>query len=511
MTTDIGNWAQSHYGFYVDRQYVSGRWDLSPGPIRLAAYHGDILRHCFTPNGTGRLPYDTIAWCEPAKSGKSAIAGLVAEYAALHLDSNSQVVMASNKQNQAASLMFKSLTDSIDLNPHLPSVEGGKYEVVFRNGNTVRAIPSNSKGEAGARWTLALFDELWGYIHTDATRLWAEFKTDPTRLHSVKMAVGYGGYSGESDLWQEQLDIGLKGEPVLSHIVNPDGEPACWANGRHFTFWSHTPRQPWQTNEWIESQRKSLRPAEFARMILCEFAEGQGNFCEQEAWEALIDTEHKPLPPGSPQPVYVGLDLATAPGGDDAAVIGVYSDDNRVKVAWHRVWKGKTRRERLKLTETVGPYLLRQADQYKIAGLWFDPYQAYTLAELLQKHKMRCFPVQQTHGSRGPKDTALYEMTANRELVLYDHPDLRSAASGAYAKELGNGLIFLQKAGRAKIDLLVALANCADEARRKPGKAKVITIYTDGGRYVGNDEKPPDGISVFDWDRAQRKDAWLTR
>ena len=39
--------------------------------------------------------------------------------------------------------------------------------------------------------------------------------------------------------------------------------------------------------------------------------------------------------------------------------------------------------------------------------------------------------------------------------------------AGASAKELGNGLIFLKKAsGRARIDLLVALSNCADEAQR---------------------------------------------
>ncbi len=73
--------------------------------------------------------------------------------------------------------------------------------------------------------------------------------------------------------------------------------------------------------------------------------------------------------------------------------------------------------------------------------------------------------MQQTHGSRGPKDTALLEMVNNRQLILYDAPELRQMTAGADAKELGNGLVFLKKAsGRAKIDLLVALSNCADEA-----------------------------------------------
>ena len=116
--------------------------------------------------------------------------GLVAEYMALHGDRNSTIIMAFNKQDQATSIMFRSLTDSIEYNPHLPNVEPGRYEVSFRNGNTVKAIASNSRGEAGARFSLALFDELWGYIHTDAERLWTEYKTNPTRLNSVRMVPG---------------------------------------------------------------------------------------------------------------------------------------------------------------------------------------------------------------------------------------------------------------------------------------------------------------------------------
>ena len=103
------------------------------------------MRHLFTANGSGRLPYDVIAWCEPAKSGKSAIAGLVAQFMALHGESNSVVVMASNKQTQASSIMYRSLTDSLGMNPAFRNMEMGNLSCEFDNGNTVRAIPSNSR------------------------------------------------------------------------------------------------------------------------------------------------------------------------------------------------------------------------------------------------------------------------------------------------------------------------------------------------------------------------------
>ena len=224
--TNITDWSQSKYGFYVDRFYRSGKWHIEPGPIKLAQYHSDILKVCFTPDNLGRLPFDIIAMCEPAKSGKSALAGLIAEYVALHGDVNSSIIMASNKKDQASSLMFKSLTDSLDLNPHLSTIPN-RLDVTFRNGSIVRAIPSNSRGEAGARFSLALFDELWAYNREDSQRLWSEFKTDPTRLNSLKFAVGYGGYQGESDLWQDLLNSGYGGQPVpeLSHITNDDNQP----------------------------------------------------------------------------------------------------------------------------------------------------------------------------------------------------------------------------------------------------------------------------------------------
>jgi len=467
---NIASWAESKFGFYVDRRWHNGRWVLRRGPIRLADYHARILRHVFTTSDDGKLPYDVLAWCEPAKSGKSAIAGLVGEYAALHLDGD--VIMASNKRSQAASLMFKSLTDSIEYNSHLPNVEPNRYEVEFSNRNTVRAIPSNSRGEAGARFSLAVFDELWGYVHTDAVRLWDEFKTDPTRQSSVKLAIGYAGYIDESKLWQDVLERGLQGEPVeeLADIDDGRGDPACWRNERHFTFWSHLCRQPWQTSGWIESQRKSLRPAEFARMIECDFAEGEGDFIEQWAWERLIDPNHKTLEPGSDKRVVIGLDLALAPGGDDCALIGVYHDDGKVKAAFHKVWRGGKRRKKpLRLSQTVEPYIKMLKSKYNITGVYYDPFQAQFLAESLRKAGIRCVEVPQTQATRGDKDTTLYEMAINSDLVLYDHPDLRNMASHAAAKELGDGRIFLKKAGRGKIDLLVALSNCADEARRPGG------------------------------------------
>jgi phage terminase large subunit-like protein len=460
---DVVRWAESRLGFYVDRTWTGDGWALGWRPICLAAYHADILRHVLTPGADGRLPYDVVAWCEPAKSGKSAICGLVAQYVALHGEQNSAVVMASNKESQAMSIMYASFAASVAANPAL-HLEPGRTETRLDNGNVVRAIPSNSAGEAGARFSLALFDELWAYVHTDALRLWTEFKSDPTRRYCLKLATGYAGYLGEGDLWLDVLNTGIAGRPVLEHITNGN-EPACWANGRHFTFWSHEVRQPWQTPDWVESQRAALRPAEFARMIECVFSEGEGDFIDAATWAACVDPAHTPLLPTKERQVFIGLDLALSPGGDDCAAVAVYPDGERVKVAFHELWKGKERRQALKLSESVKPWVLRVAELYDLAGVWFDPWQSQHLADELRAEGVPCHEVRQTHASRGPHDTLLHELATGKRLVLYDHPDLTGAARFANAKELGDGRLFITKSkGRGKIDLLIALSNCARPA-----------------------------------------------
>jgi hypothetical protein len=457
--TNIVEWAQSDFGFYVDRRWDAdaGGWVLERAPIRLAQYHADILAHCFTPNAAGRLPYSTIAWCEPAKSGKSAIAGLVAEYAGLHFDGD--VILASNKQRQAASLMFRSMTDSISANPHLPNIEPGKFVVEFSNGNVAKAIASSSRSEAGARFSLACFDELWGYFYTDARRLWAEFKTDPTRLVSMKFAIGYAGYTGESDLWHDLLQSGLAGEPVpeLAHIGNGRGEPACWRNGHTFVFWSHECKQPWQTVEWIEEQQRALRPAQFARMILTDFAENEGEFVAIAAFDALIDPECRPVTPGDMRPLWLGADAATRK--DHIALVGCTwnSRAGRVELAYVREWRPKllpVLAGGVDLDETIGAEVLRLHRQNNVRGVFADPWQMASLINRWQKAGVRVHGFPQT-GHRVRADQALYDAITSGTLTTFASPALREAIRRAAAKETVRGLRLTKRPGD---DLAVALS-----------------------------------------------------
>lgn len=459
--TNIVDWAESKFGFYVDRHFINGKWVLKQAPIQLSDYHKRILQHIFSPDENGRWPYDTVAWCEPAKSGKSAIAGLVSKYVALHGEKNSSVIMASNKKDQAASLMFKSLTDSIEYNPHLPNVDTGKYEVTFSNGNQVKAIPSNSKGEAGARFSLALFDELWAYVYEDSLRLWSEFKSDPTRQNSLKFAIGYAGYIGESELWLNLLETGLQGQPIpeLSDITNQDGSPTCYANGRLFVFWSHVPRQPWQTQTWLNSQAVSLSPSEFRRMIQTEFiASSEASFTQEEWFDSCYNPLVKPIVAGDTTPLVIALDLSLGTmGGDTISLVGVSKwGDNGYAVKFVRSYS-PINGERFDYDQTAGIDLNWLINNCSIAQLPYDVYQAAHFIKQFS-HLVWCEEFSQ-QTERTIADKFLYDLIVARRLHHDGNPLLRQHILNAGSKHAEDGKLRLVKTHpRKKIDLAVCLS-----------------------------------------------------
>ena len=64
-------------------------------------------------------------------------------------------------------------------------------------------------------------------------------------------------------------------------------------------FWSHSPIAPWQTPEWIEQMRSTLRPHAFLRMIENRFTSSEEHFVDMAWWDACTITR-----PVVPTPTY---------------------------------------------------------------------------------------------------------------------------------------------------------------------------------------------------------------
>lgn len=458
MRPDFISWATSPAGMYLyDKQ--------KPTLATWQPYQVDILRHLF-PAGEGRLPYSQILWSEIKKAGKTELAAAVHLYFALFVDVPGEQYVLANDFMGAKSRTWQYIAGSLERNPYLKkdqdwSIVGS--EIMLKNGSTIKAIPTDYRGEAGSNHSLATIDEPWGIMHKDGERLMTEFEPVPTREQSTTMYTGYQGFEGQSNFWHGKIDSVMAGEPVpeLMHIDDGDGKPACWRNGRMFLLWSHVGRQPWHTEEFMEEKRRSFgnRQSEFLRVWENRRVKNADAFCTDEQWERLFDPALRGLYAGDKRPIVLGVDAATK--NDCAAIVGCTWNDEkkRVDVVFIQIWMPEDGLP-LKLTQTVGPGIVDLHEKYFVAACYYDPYQMAAISEMCTAKKVTMVEFPQT-ARRLQSDKHLHDLIVGGNLAHYGDPQLQEHVTNAMTKESERGMRIVKEISSKKVDAAVALSMAA--------------------------------------------------
>lgn len=374
-----------------------------------------------------------------------------------------------NDLDQSRGRHFSMIKDMVRMNQFLSQhVKISRYELEFMpTHSTLVALPIDPKGVAGANFSTVSHTEVWGVIDRDAVRNFEELTPPPGArfgFPALRVLDSYAGYMGESQIWHDLVDrttkdgrelggdwpIFLDGRTLLFHMEGLAAQAACFRGTEA------------EAEAYYDDQIRTLRTNAFRRLHLNERTASESALCTDDEWAAVLDPEHMPLGPNKVIPIRVGLDIATAAKGDDAAVIGVYSEGSRVLIAFHRVWKG-SRRSRLRLGESILPYLIDKKRTHSLTSVSFDPYQGLRVAEELEAKGIRMVPIKQTLPELGPRGQAMSDLIATRNLVVYEHKDTRRMHSGCAVREVSQGL-HIKKAGRLKVDLMVALSFCAPDA-----------------------------------------------
>jgi len=292
-------------------------------PVSLAEHQVNILDHVLTPRD-GRLPYSTVVWSEPKKSGKTAIASWVCSWALNILGPRSEVLVVGNDKEQSQARVFAELVRVQQAHPTLKQriVRATDSLLVLDDGSTCRAVALDAPGEAGPDPVLVCHDEAWGITSERARRLFDELTPPPTRPLACRWVSSYAGYSNESVTLEELYRRGLDGVPILNL-------PDSYANGSLFAFWSHTPRMPWQTESYYKDQQAELRPRAFLRLHRNQWVTVEGAFLDPAKLEAAIDKGVILRPPTS------GIRyrfFADNSGGsaDDMVLAGGHADEGRL-------------------------------------------------------------------------------------------------------------------------------------------------------------------------------------
>ena len=232
---------------------------------------------------------------------------------------------------------------------------------------------SDAAGAAGHNMSFATFDELWGFTSERSRRLWDEMSTSPVRKISGRLTTTYAGFSGESVLLEELYKRGLTQPQIGKDLYAGDGI---------LMFWTHEPVAPWQTQAWLDEQRRSLRPNQYLRQIENRFVTSESTFVSIEKWDAGVDPQARTIVSDPELEVFVGVDASTK--HDSTAIVAVWWDkaEQKVRLVTHRVFQPSPD-DPLDFEDTVESTLRELANRFRVRKVLFDPWQMQSVAQRL--------------------------------------------------------------------------------------------------------------------------------
>ena len=477
MTRDqLRRYARSPVTFFDDlvKQNEAGQ------PFRLRPFQRDILARAFAFDSDGRLPYDTIIYSCPKKSGKTTINAAVTLWWAFTQEAPNEVFIIANDLEQAQGRVFNTIVGLIRNNPDLVrSADIHARQITLSNGTKITPLAGDYAGAAGSNHGLTSWDELWGNSSESSRRLWEELTPVPTRRNSIRFITTYAGYEGESELlwglYRQGVDDeeypggqGTRAHPELPIFSN--------SAARLFVYWDHAPRLPWQDATYYEAQRRTLRPGTFLRLHENRWAASESVFITPELWDSCVIKDRSPLLPTRAHHLFVGLDVGIK--HDAAAVVGVRWDRDKVVLATHRIWRPSPTQP-LDLEATVEAYLRDLHSHYCLIKILADPFQLHRSIMTLKAAGIRIEEFPQTPANTTRMGQELFDLLTGRNLELYHSDELREHALNTVAVENPRGFRIAKEKASQKIDGIVALAMAcvaAIDSRPQP-----LQIYASSG------------------------------
>jgi len=408
---------------------------------------------------TGILPYKTVIYSCPKKSGKTEVGALIAAWFATCIspDGDECLVIATNL-DQAVDRVFRGVTDCFMRNPVLRqgSVIQARGIQTPRNVQ-IKAIPGSYAGAAGANMGLTTWDELWGLLTESQRRLYEELTPVPTRLNSIRLITTYAGIVGESELLEDLYERGMAGQ-CLDEDLN------IWVNKQAsvFMYWDHLPRMPWQTEQYYMEalNEPGFRKTAFDRIHRNMWVLGEESFplddfksCIQPDGWSMFEANK----PNKKTVLAVGVDASE--NKDRAAITTVFRVGDKMYLGPRRWWQ-PSKEHPLDLENTMEAYLLELNNNFTISKVFYDKYQFMRSAQTLEKKGLPMELYQQTNQNMGIACGLFTDLMRYQKLVLYDDPALLAEASMASLKALpsGRGHVIVKDNRKKKIDSLIALA-----------------------------------------------------
>lgn len=417
-----------------------------------------MLRLAFAFDDNGRLPYDTVIWSCPKKSGKTTLNAALTLWWGFTQESPNELLCVANDLEQSLARVYRTMENLIEFNPHLRAeAEVQSKTIYLQNGSIITAISSDYQGAAGSNHGWVSYEEIWAVSSESGRRLFEELTASPARKNSVKFIATYAGWHGESELlW----DLYLKGVSQEEHSggqgsrIHPALPIYHNREARLFVYWDKTPRMPWLTEEYYESQRRTLRPASFQRLHGNEWVSSEARFIEPECYDSCVENWLSEDLTGD---LFVGVDVGLK--SDSTAAVCVKFDDrsDKLVVGGHRIWLPRPG-EVLDLGSTLEFFIRGLSQRARIVKLVYDPSQAQRSMQMIREMWIDTEELAQTQNNLSAATQTLYDFLVNRKLRIYPSQDLREHVLNASTKETERVFRLTKERQTRKIDAAVALS-----------------------------------------------------
>ena len=428
--TDIVQFIEDHIPF----NELGERWWL-------AGYQKDVLGLMLARRS------GIYVWSEPKKSGKSHLTECVT-IADSMMKPGTKTGIFANDSEQAESVIFKGCCELRRNNPDLQSsAKILAKRITFTNGSEIEWYAADYEGGAGHRRGRNIIDEPWAFATERMRRLYEELLPIPTIPDAYLWLCTTAGFSGEGELLEELYKRGLSGKRISRKYEVYRDKGLCM-------FWSHKPRQPWQTKRYYDEQRRLLRPNAFLRQHQNEWVSGESQFITAQMWDAIVDKNHRPILSGAT--LYHAIDIGVK--SDASADVGVCFDpgSKKLMVAFHKIWrpsKGKP-----VSLDTVKDFV-REIHRKNNAKGCADPSQAFLMIQQLwSESRIKVEEFAQTQAAGVKMGETLFSLIRDGNLIAYESPELREHVLNAVAVDTGAGIRMTKRKSTRKIDAAIALS-----------------------------------------------------
>jgi phage terminase large subunit-like protein len=381
-------------------------------------------------SGTPRRHY----WLRSRGASKSTDAGaLLLALLATVAPARSRSYLVAVDSDQAG-LIHDGMAGIVARTPGLP-VKVEAKRVLATNGASVEVLASDSASAWGLRpWVLAI----------DEVAAWPE-----TGNHRRLMSALMSALPKVKD--SRALVLTTPGDP--SHPSYKLWERAVKDPKTWYTSQVPGPT-PWWSEADVEAARADLMPAEFARLVLCQWAASDDKLTSLDDVRACV-THEGVLEPQKGRTYVLALDIGVKKDATALAVAHL-EPDSRIVVDRIVRWTG-SRIHPVDLLE-VQAAVIELSNAYGKAALVFDPSQAYLLAQGIRKAGISATEFTFTAANIDRLARALYVALRDRTVGLPNDEALVTELAQVKLVERGVGQYRIDHTSGKHDDQAVAVA-----------------------------------------------------